>query len=99
MESVCPTDRQGRAVLDFCNLSDCEQLVRCPTHIAGKISDLVTTDVPSIVDVFVSTPLGTSDNFFVSCVLRVEQSVPEYNIISSVFLKRQLYLEHYFELS
>ena len=53
------------------------QLVRCPTHIAGNRLDFVMTDVPDIVDVFVGTPLGTSDRCFVSCVLRVEQSVPE----------------------
>ena len=45
------------------------------------------TDVPDKVDVVVVTPLGTLDHPFVSCVLRVEQSVPEYNIRSSVFLK------------
>ena len=45
------------------------------------------TDVPNIVDVVVSTPLGTSDHCIVSCVLCVEQSVPEYNIKSTVFLK------------
>ena len=38
------------------------------------------TDAIDIVDVFVSTPLGTSDHCFVSCVLRVEQSVLEYNV-------------------
>ena len=50
-------------------------------------SILLMTDVPDIVDVFVGTPLGTSDHCFVSCVLRVEQSVPEYNIRSTVVLK------------
>ena len=33
------------------------------------------------------TPLGTSDHCFVSCVLRFEQSVSEYNVRSTVFLK------------
>ena len=37
-------------------------------------------DAPDIVVVFVGTPLGTSDHCFVSCLLRVEQSVPEYNV-------------------
>ena len=70
MESISPTDRHGRDALDFCNLSGCEQLVYCPTHIAGNRLDFVMTDVPDIVDVFVGTPLGTSDNCFVSRVLR-----------------------------
>ena len=47
------------------------------------------TDVPDISDVFVGTPLGTSDHCFVSCVLQVEQSVPEYNIRSTDFLKHR----------
>ena len=89
LESVSPTDRQGRDALDFCNLLGCEQLVRCPTHIAGNRLDLVMTNVPVKVDVFVGTPLGTSDHCVVSCVLRVEQSVPVYNVRSTVFLKHR----------
>ena len=44
-------------------------------------------DVSDTVDVFVGTPMGASDHCYVSCVLRVEQSVPEYNIRSILFLK------------
>ena len=80
MESVSPTDRRGHDAIDFCNLSGCEQLVRCPTHIASNRFDLVMTCVPDIVDVVVGIPLGTSDHCFGSCVLCVEQSVPEYNV-------------------
>ena len=47
------------------------------------------TDVPDLGDFVVGTPLGTSDHYFVSCVLRVEQSVPEYNVRSTVFLKHR----------
>ena len=90
LESTSPTNRHGRDALDFCDLSGCEQLVRCLTHIAGEW-DPVMTDVPDILDVSVGTPLGTSDHCFVSCVLRVEQSVPEYNIRSTVFLKHGAY--------
>ena len=43
LESISPTHRHGRDVLDFCNLSGCKQLVRCPTHIAGNRLDLVMT--------------------------------------------------------
>ena len=84
IESVTPTDRHLRDALEFCNLSGCEQLVLCPTQIAGNRLDLVMTDVLDI-DVFVGPPLGTSDHCFVSCVLRVEQSVPECNIRSTSF--------------
>ena len=64
-------------------------MIRCPTQIAGDRLDLVMTDVPDIVDVFVGTPRGTSDHCFVSWVLWVEQPVPEYNIRSTVFLKHR----------
>ena len=53
--------------------------MRCPTHMTGNRLDLV----------ILCTPLGTSDHCFVSCVLRVEQSVPEYNVRSTDFLKRR----------
>ena len=77
-------------VLIFCNLSGCEQLVRCPTPIAGSRLNLVMMDVPDIVDVFAGTPLGTSDNCFVNCVLQLEQFELEYNIRGIVFLKHQV---------
>ena len=79
----------GVMLLVFWHMSDCEQLVRCPTHIAGNRLDLVIADVPDIVDVIVFTPLGTSDYCFVCCVLCVEQSVHEHNVRSTVFLKHR----------
>ena len=89
LELVSPTDRHGRDALDFRNLLGSEKLVRCPIQIAGNGLDLVMTDIPDIVDVLVGTPLGTSDHCFVSCVLRVGQSVPGYNVSSTVFLKHR----------
>ena len=85
--SLSPTDRNCREALEFCNLSGCAHLIHCPTNIVGNRLDLVMTDVPDVVDVFFGTPLqGTSDHFFVSCVLWVEQSVPN-NIRNTYFLK------------
>ena len=84
-----PTDRHGRDALDFCNLSGCEQLVHCPNHIAVNRLALVKIDIPDIVDVFIGTPWGTSDHCFKSCVLRVEQSLLEYNVRSTIFLKHR----------
>ena len=52
-----PTDRHGLDALDFCKLSGWEQLVPCLTHIAGNRPDLVMTDAPDYVGVFVGTPL------------------------------------------
>ena len=59
--------------------------MHCPTHIAGNRLDLV----PDIVDEVVETPLCTSDLCCVSYVLRVEQSVSEYNVRSTIFLKHR----------
>ena len=71
LDSVSPTDRHGPEALDFCNLSGCEQLVRCPTHIAGYRLDLVMTNIYS------RCVRGYSTGHFrpVLCVLRVELSV------------------------
>ena len=111
LESVSPTDRHGRDAFDFCNLSGCELLVLCPTHIACNRLNLVMTDVDDIVDLVIGTPLGTSDHCFVSCVLRVKQSVQEYNVRSTVFFKasyqlgqypqccQELHMEHHFEVN
>ena len=71
-------------------MSGYEELVRVATKIAGNRLDPVMTDVPDIVDVVVRTPLGTSDHCFVSCVLSVEQSVPEYIVRSTVFFKHSI---------
>ena len=61
-----PNDRHGRHAHDFCNLSGCQQFVRCPTHIAGNRLVLVMTDVPDMVYVVIGTPLGTTDHCFFS---------------------------------
>ena len=50
-------------------------LCRCNenTYYTGNRLDLVMTDAPVIVDVFVGTPLGTYDHCLsVNCVVRVE---------------------------
>ena len=44
LESVSPTDRHGRDAHDFYNLSGCEKLVHCPTHISSNRLDHVMTD-------------------------------------------------------
>ena len=43
---------------------------------------------------FFGTPLRTWDHCFVSCVLRVEQSEPEYNVRSIIFLKHHTYWDN-----
>ena len=51
------------------------------------------TDDHVIVDVVVGTPLVTSDHCFASCELRVEQSVREYTVRRTVFLKNRTNLD------
>ena len=77
LESVYPTDRHGGDILYFCNVSGCKQLVRCSTHISGNRLDLMMADDTDILHGFGGSPLGTSGHCFVSCVIRVEQAVPE----------------------
>ena len=62
--------------------------MRSHSH-SGNRLDLVMTDGPDIVDVFVGTQIGTSDHCFVSFVICVEKSVPKYNVRSTVFLKQR----------
>ena len=101
------TDLYRRDTFEFCNLSGCEKLVRYPP--CNRL-DRVITDASDIVDVFLRTPLVTSGQCFVSCTLRVEQSVPEYNGRSSLseasyqlkqclLCSQELYMEHNFEIS
>ena len=49
-----------------------EWLLFSPTHIADNRLDLVRMYALDTVDLFVDTPMGTSDHCFVSCVLQVE---------------------------
>jgi hypothetical protein len=79
LQSVSPTDVHGRAALDFCTLSNCEQIVRGPTHNAGNLLDLAMTDTPDLVKVRICPPLGSSDHNCVRTSLQVEQvvSVPD----------------------
>ena len=60
--SVSRTDANGRALLDFATSCSCQQLVAGPTQRAGNPLDLVLTDVPGVVSVVVSPPVGRSDH-------------------------------------
>ena len=56
------------AAFDFAIVSDCDQLVVCPTHSRGGTLDLLMTDVPDQVRVAVVAPIGNSDHSSVSAV-------------------------------
>ena len=51
LESVSPTDRHRRDAHDFYNLSGCEKLVHCPTHISSNRLYHVMTVAPDIFGV------------------------------------------------
>ena len=90
LESISPTDRHGQNARDFCNLAGAEQLVEGPTHMAGNRLDLVMTNVPDVVKIWVGSPIGSSDHSYVACRLLVEQSVQEHCIRRRVRLKNRV---------
>ena len=56
------TNRYGVAAFDFATVSGCDQLVVGPTHACGGTLDLLMTEVPDIVWVYVEAYIGNSDN-------------------------------------
>ena len=84
------TDARGRAALDFCTQAGCDQLVCGPTHVHGGVLDLLITDVPDLVNVSVSSPIGGSDHSSLSVVINVRQRTPDITIRKEVFLKSRV---------
>lgn len=80
LQSISPTDRHGIHALDFCNLSECEQLIRVPTHVRGNRPDLAMTNAPGVVEVSIGSPVGSLDLCFVGCILSVEQFMHVHNV-------------------
>ena len=78
---------------------------------AVPLAWLVTTDVPDIVDVFVGSPLGTSDRCFCQLyalgrAICTEVQYPKnrlseasYQLGQCPLCTQELYLEHHFEVS
>ena len=52
------TNRHSVAAFDCATVSGCDQLVVGPTHARGGTFDLLMTDVPDLVQVFVVPPIG-----------------------------------------
>ena len=65
------TTVHGRAALDFVSSSGYEQMVTEPTHIDGGVPNLVLTSVHDLFEVWVGSPVGTSDHsaIFIDVVL------------------------------
>ena len=85
--SISGTNQHGHALLDFSNLSGCDQLVRGPTHISGNCLDLLLTDAPAVVDTNVIPPFGTSDHSGISFKIQTSFSLPNDHITVKVYLK------------
>ena len=85
--SVSQNDAQGRALLDFATSSSCQQLVAGPTYSAGKPLDLFLTDVPGVVSIVVSPPVGRSDHSLLLLSLNVDQPVMDFMVEKEVYVK------------
>ena len=87
LNSLSPTNRHGHAALDFSNLSGCTQLVTGPTHNSGNRLDLLLSDVPDVVEVKISPPIGKSDHSAISFDLLTNFNVPKFTVSRRIYLK------------
>ena len=56
-----PVNLHGRAARHFASSSSWEQMITEATYIDGGVIDLVPTNVPDVVGVWVGLPVTTSD--------------------------------------
>ena len=84
------TDVHGVATCDFNALSGCTQLVRCSTHRAGGILDLVMSDVLDLCKVRVGCPIGRSDHSHVGIMLNLPLGAPGFDFSQDVVLKSRV---------
>ena len=84
------TDSHGVSARDFCNLSDCTQMVAGPTHRLGGVLDLVLTDVPDLCNVSVSAPIGRSDHSHLQIDFQITSTVPGFDVGRIVPLKSRV---------
>ena len=66
------------------------QLVVGTTQARGGTLDLLMTDVPDLVRVYVVAPIGNSDYSSLSAVISMAQAVPNLCVSRKVFLKHQV---------
>ena len=84
------TNHRGVAAFDFATVSGCDQFFVGTTHARGGTLDLLMTDVPDIVRVYVVAPIGNSDHSSLSAVISMVQSVPNLCGSRKVFIKHQV---------
>ena len=84
------TNRHCVAAFDFATVSGYDQVVVGPTHARGGTLDLLMTDVPDLVRIYVVAPIGNSDHSSLSAVISMAQAVPNLCVSRKVFLKHQV---------
>ena len=60
----------------FATASGCDQQVVCQTHARGETLDLLTTNVPDLVQVTVAAPLGNLGHSSLSIAISMAEAVP-----------------------
>ena len=83
-------NRHGVAAFDFATMSGWDQLVVGPSHACGGTIELLMTDVPDLVRVFVVAPIGNSDHSSLSAVISMAHAVSNLCISRKIFLKHQV---------
>ena len=93
LNSISPTNSQGKGAKDFGSNSGCIQIVNFPTHVAGNCLDPVFTNVPGSVCVSVyHLWVGISDHFVIS--FKITTTILTQNeTFFSVFLKLSVNLD------
>ena len=77
------TDQPGEQTFNFAILHDLEQMVQFPTRIPDRLEDtpnildLFLTSNPSAYSVKLSSPLGSSDNNFISVICSITPVQPQ----------------------
>ena len=83
------TNHHGVAALDFAMYCS-DQLVIDPTHGNGGTPDLLTTDVPDLVQMSVVAPLGNTDHSSLSTANSMSLAINNLHVSMKVFLKRRV---------
>ena len=89
LNSISNTNCHGLRVLDFSSDSGCDQIIHNSTHRSGNCLDFIFTDTPHAVADNVGSPVGTSDHFYVSAIIKTEHAVCDISFSCKIYLKSQ----------
>ena len=88
--SSTTTNRHGVAAFDFATVSRYNQFGVGATHARGGTLDLLMTDVPDLVWVFVVALIDNLDNSSLLAVISMAQAVPNLCVSRKVFLRHKV---------